>query len=143
MKRILSIVAVVTVAMIVACIIYPSFTPRPKLGRVNAFAILEAARSYAADLQLNGQVVPATVSLHDLMRKGLLKPEDVSGFAGMDASVLLTTNASNPQGVLMRARMQDGGQAVVLTDGSVLTSGKIKLDSDIVSANTLPLQPHD
>ena len=119
MKRILSIIAVIAVMMMVASIIYSSFTPRPIPGRVNTFAILAAAQSYAVDLRLHGQVVPATVALHDLMGKGLLKPEDVSGFSGMDASVSLTANASHSLGVLMRVRMQDGSQMIALADGSV------------------------
>ena len=140
MKRILSIVAVVAVVMIVASIINSSFTPPRIPSRVNALAILAAAQSYAVDLRLHGQVVPATVALHDLMAKGLLRPDDVSGFSGMDVSVSLTANASQPHDVLMRVRMQDGSQIVVWTDGSVLSSGKIKLDSDIVSINSTPSQ---
>jgi hypothetical protein len=156
MKRILSFTAVVGVAIIVAEIIYSNFT-RPTLapGRVNGLRILAAARFYARDLQAHGQVVPATAPLHDLIAKGLLRPEDVSGFSGPDVSVSLTAVASHPRDVLMRVRMQDGSQIVVLADGSVHLAGskvesktsfappEMRLVSDDVNLNALPSLPNN
>jgi hypothetical protein len=119
MKRILSMIAVAGVVVIVAEIIYSGIiTPTHVPTRVNGPEILAAAHSYARDLTSHGQVVPAMVSLRDLIAKGLLKPQDLTGFSGMDASVSLTANASHPHDVLMWVRMQDGTQMVVLTDGS-------------------------
>jgi hypothetical protein len=118
MKRIFTIIAVVAVVMIAASIFYFNFT-RPIPSRINAPKIMAAAQSYAQDLRAHGQVVPATVSLHDLIAKGLLRPDDVSGFSGMAVTVSLTVSENNPQDVLMRVRMQDGSQVVALSDGSV------------------------
>lgn len=153
MKRILSTIAVVGVIVIVAEIIFSGYSgPTPIPSQVNGTKILAAAQSYARDLQAHGQVVPATVSLHNLMAKGLLKPEDASGFSGMDVSVSLTTKATGPQDVLMWVRMQDGSQIVALTDGSVhiarpkavgstndlgLASGTVELSDNTVKINAI------
>ena len=118
MKRILTVIAVAAVVMIAASITYFTLT-RPTAGRVDAPKIMAAAQTYAHDLQAHGQAVPATVALRDLIAKGLLRPEDASGFAGMEVTVSLTVSESNPQDVLMRVRMQDGSQLVAMADGSV------------------------
>ncbi|HEX5399958.1 MAG TPA: hypothetical protein VFY06_13015 [Verrucomicrobiae bacterium] len=138
MKRILSTVLAVTAAMIVAGIIYSSFTPNPKSGPVNWLRISSAARSYALDLQSHGQPVPATVTLQDLMAEGLLTPQDVGGLSGMNAAVSLADETSP---FLIRVQMQDGSGMSVLKDGSVLAGGKVRLASDTVIANTMPLDP--
>jgi len=118
MKRTLTVMAVVAVVLIAASVTYFTFT-RPAPGRVNAPKILAAAQTYAHDLRAHGQAVPATVALQDLLARGLLSPADVSGFGGMEVTVSLTANDRNPQDILIRVRMQDGGQIVALADGSV------------------------
>ena len=127
MKRIFKIIAVVAVVMIAASITYFIFT-RPAPARVDAPKIMAAAQSYAHDLRAHGQVVPATVSLHDLIANALLRPEDVSGFSGMEVSISLTVTEANPQDVLMRVRMPDGSEILAMADGSV-QSARIRSDS--------------
>ena len=64
----------------------------------------------------------AGIRLEELIGKGFLKREDVSGFNGLEVSVFLTAN-TNAAGipVLMLAHMPDGHDMVVLSDGTVQT----------------------
>ena len=118
MKRKRTVLAAIGGAIIVtsvACFTLAS----PDFGRVDAPKIFAAVQSYANDLQAHGKALPATVTLRGLMARGLLKPEDVSGFAGMDVAISLDPSQSDAQDVWMRVRMQDGSQVVALADGSV------------------------
>ena len=72
------------------------------------------------------------------MANGFLTPQDVGGLSDIDASVSLAGDADP---FLMRVQMKDGSGIVVLKDGSVLSSGKVRLASDTVSVNTMPLNP--
>lgn len=92
---------------------------QPSPGHVDGPKILKAAQAYAHDLHARGLPVPPAVALEELVTNGLVRPDDVSGFAGMEVTVSLTANGSNPQEVLMHVRMQDGSQFVTLADGSV------------------------
>jgi hypothetical protein len=78
-----------------------------------------AVAAYKHVLEGSGTPVPDTVSLAQLLNRGLLKPEDVRAFAGWQVSISLKADEAAPQAVLMRARRPDGDQLVLLTDGSV------------------------
>ena len=55
----------------------------------------------------------------ELITRGLLTEADVSGFAGMEVTVNLSPQESDPQDALVRARLPDGHALAVLGDGSV------------------------
>ena len=114
MKRALIIIAV----FIVAIVTFFLTSNRP-VGQVNALKIVNATKLYTADLQARGLTVPPTVSLQDLIDRGMLDASDVSGFSGMEVTVNLSINDTNPQAVLIRARLPDGAEIVTLADGSV------------------------
>jgi hypothetical protein len=88
-----------------------------------ALRIVAASKAYARLLQARGEPVPASAPLSDLVKAGLLQPQDVSAFEGLDATIALQTNDAVflPQTVLMRVHMGDGSDIVLLGDGSVQT----------------------
>lgn len=105
---------------LVAGVGYFLLRPEPH-GRVDAEKVIAAAQAYSRQFKASGTALPPSVSLEALITKGLLKREDVSGFNGTEVTVYLTVDKSQPQSVLMRARLPDGSEAVVLTDGTVQT----------------------
>jgi hypothetical protein len=117
MKRILLTTIMAAVVLVTAWFIYDTFFGAPP-GQVNAAKIMNAANAYAQGLKEQGKTVPAAVNLKELIAQGLLAPNDVSGFAGMDVTVSLVMDRSH-QDVLMRARLPDGQEIVAFTDGSV------------------------
>ena len=120
MKRILIAVVVGAVAATIMSLVYlASIDRRP--GHVDAVKILSAAQTYGHDLKVKGTTVPPSVTLEELIARGLLRPADVSGFDGMEVTVSLTVDPSRPQDILMRARLPDGHEVVALADGSVHT----------------------
>ncbi len=117
MKRILVAVAGV-LALVVVSLFFVTRTP---FAPVNAPKIVVAAKAYAADLRAKGAEVPPSVSLDELIHKGMLNREDIGGFSGLKAMVSLTGTAEgSPQGVLMTVQLE-GERLVALNDGSVIT----------------------
>src|SRR5581483_487864 len=91
-------------------------------GKVDGPKIIAAAHRYTGELRSKGAPVPPSVQLEELIGKGFLKREDVSGFNGIEVSVYLTADTNQPGiPVLMRAHMPDGHDVVVLGDGTVQT----------------------
>ena len=96
-----------------------SGNPAKAINPESAQRIANAAKAYAHSLRDKGQPVPASVPLSDLVKFGLLRPDDASVFQGLDATVGLQTNEALPISVLMRVHMSDGSYLVLLGDGSV------------------------
>ena len=89
---------------------------------MNAARIVAAAKEYAATLRAAGRSVPRSVPLKALIENGLLRKQDVKGFAGMEVTVSLSVDEKNPGAVLARARLPDGSEAVALADGGIQES---------------------
>lgn len=81
--------------------------------------VMEAARLHGQDLRARGLPVPASVTLKELLQKGLVREELVSGLSALDVTVSLATDEIDPAGVLMRVRFPDGSEIVAMGDGSV------------------------
>ena len=81
--------------------------------------VMEAARLYSQDLRSRALPVPASVSLKELLEKGLVKEELVGGLSALDVTVSLATDEIDPTEVLMRVRLRDGSEIVAMGDGSV------------------------
>lgn len=118
MKQILAGVAVLAAVILVGSLIYLGYSNRPA-GQVNGLKLIAAAKTYADSFKSKGQAVPATVSLPELISRGLVTESDVSGFAGMEVTINLLADSSDPKAVLILARLPDGREFVTLTDGSV------------------------
>lgn len=95
------------------------FSTSSQSGRVDSTKLLSAMKIYKSDLKRQGMEVPASVSLKELIIRGLLTEADVSGFSGIDVSVNLLADESHPPDALVRARLPDGNEITLLGDGSV------------------------
>jgi hypothetical protein len=117
-KRIGMIVAAVAVLMMVAGSIYVGdHSPHPAMSQYSK--VLAAANAYSISLKNQGLWVPASVTLQELGMRGFLQPSDVAGFEGMQVTISLRPDESQPQDALMRVRLPDGQEVVALGDGSV------------------------
>ena len=123
MKKILTGLAALAL-LIVAASFFNFYSSNRDPGRVDAFKVVTATQAYGDALKAQGQPLPASVSLKELVKRGLLAETDVSGFAGMDVTVSLASGDNLPQDVLMRARLADGSEMVALGDGSVQQARK-------------------
>lgn len=81
--------------------------------------ILAAARAYVDDLKTRNSARPPSVALRELVGKGFLKREDARALDGMDVTLFLTADESEPQKTLLEARLADGTTIVLQSDGSV------------------------
>lgn len=109
---------VVAVAVVV-CLALIAYWKRPVPMLKDASKLISAVRAYSMDKVKKGQAVPDTMPLSELVKGGFITAEDVRTFDGMDVTFYLTIDATNPQEVLIRVKLPDGEQMVVLVDGSV------------------------
>ncbi len=118
MQRMALAIGVGVAIMAVGAVVYlaiPTSAPPPK---VDGLKITGAAIAYTRSLIARKQPIPKTVSLDELVAQGFLKPADVAAFQGMQATLSLVSDASNPQYALMRVQMPDGSDFVLLADGT-------------------------
>jgi|SRR6476620_6309137 hypothetical protein len=85
----------------------------------NASKLIPAMQAFARDRVAQGQALPATVSLSDLVAGGYFSFDDVSVFRGADVTFYLGVDLKSPKSILARARMPDGSELVMLADGSL------------------------
>jgi len=111
-------VAVAVAIMVVAGLVYLSMSSKDTSGKFNGAALVAAAHAYTHDLQVRKQPIPPSVTLEELVALHFLQPGEIEAFRGTKATIFLTADAGNPQGVLMRVRMPDGSEFVLLNDGS-------------------------
>jgi len=78
-----------------------------------------AEQRYLRDHVSRGQPEPASVTLRDLVSNGYISTNDVRAFEGMEVIFYPTASNNDPQAILVRVRISDGSQVVMLADGSV------------------------
>jgi hypothetical protein len=104
--------------MVVGGLIYLATPGEAPPAKIDGPKIVAAASAYTRGLIAHKQHIPKTVSLNVLLAGGYLKPADVAPFQGMEATLSLVSDVSNPDYVLMRVHMPDGSDIVLLADGS-------------------------
>jgi hypothetical protein len=98
----------------------PLATPtRTPAAALDATRLAAAVRSYADTLRTEGKTVPTSVSLDQLIARGLLAPDDVSLFAGLEVTLNPAADESRPQDLLAQVRFPDGAVVAALADGSI------------------------
>jgi hypothetical protein len=117
-RRMTIAIAVAVAIMVMAGLVYLSLASKDTSAKFNGAAIVTAARDYTRDLQARKQPIPQSVTLEELVALHFLQPAQVEAFRGSKATIMLTADASNPQGVLMRVHMPDGSEFVLLNDGT-------------------------
>jgi hypothetical protein len=105
--------------MVAAGLVYLLVVSKDTAGRFNGAAIVAAARAYTKDLEARRQPIPPSVTLDELVASHFLKPEDAAAFRGLKATVMLTSADRGPKAQLMRVRLPDGSEVVLLGDGTV------------------------
>src|SRR5580700_6541898 len=116
-RRMTIAIAVAGAFMVAAGLIYLSVAAKDTSVRFNGAAIVAAARAYTRDLQVRKQPIPKSVTLEELVALHFLQPGEIEAFRGLKATIVLTADANDPKAVLMRVRLADGGEIVLLSDG--------------------------
>jgi hypothetical protein len=117
-KRMAVAIGAAVAIMLAVGFIYLLSSDDTSSEKINAPRIVAAAHAYTRQLVAAKQPVPNTVSLNELLTRGYLKPADVGPFMGLDAVIILTSDASKPRAALMRVRMPDGTDLLLFNDGS-------------------------
>jgi hypothetical protein len=81
--------------------------------------LLSAIRAFSGDLAKQGQPMPPSVSLRELVSRGYISTNSVHAFEGMETKIWLLASPGVPDSVLMSARLPDGTVNAALADGSI------------------------
>jgi len=119
-RRMTIAIAVAVAIMAAAGLVYLSLTSKDTNTRFNGAALVAAARAYTRDLQARQQPIPKSVTLEQLVSLHFLQPAEIEAFRGFNATIVLTTDAKDPQAVLMQVRLPDGGEVRLLGNGNVV-----------------------
>ena len=108
------------IAVIAGALLLAARHPNPHpAAALDAARLAAAVRSYADTLRTQGKPVPTSVSLEQLVARGLLAPNDVRLFAGLEVTLNPAADESHPQERLAQVRFPDGAIVEALADGSV------------------------
>jgi hypothetical protein len=118
-RRMTIAIAAALAIMLAAGLVYLFVASKDTSARFNGAALVAAARAYTRDLQVRKQPVPQSITLEELVALHFLQAGEIEAFRGLKATIVLTTDASDPQSVLMRVRLPDGGEIKLLGDGTV------------------------
>ena len=124
-RIILGVLAVLIVAYIIPGIPnYQRMSERKKtvaaLQGLSRERLDTAVQAFARERKAGGGIVPATVSLHELVSAGYLHTNDIRGLENRDAIVSLSADMTNPLMIRIRVHWDDRLDIVLVADGSVL-----------------------
>jgi hypothetical protein len=92
--------------------------PRPT-PLINGERLANAMARYTKDLHSRGEALPRTITLDTLVGQGYLSAEDTKPLQGVELIFHTDAADTNPNMLLVEARMPDGQMQAVLADGSV------------------------
>ena len=93
--------------------------------QTNSAPIIEASAAFSRDRRAKGELLPANISLHELITAGYLRAEDFHILEGKETLVSViaagNTNSDNllPGAILIRVKFSSGLDMALLADGSV------------------------
>jgi hypothetical protein len=121
-KRVIIYGLLAALVIAYAIAIVPNFRRRAEWERTVAALkslplerLSTAARTFARDHKVNDSTVP----LGSLLSAGQLRPEDLRGLKGEDATISVTAKETTPSEPLIRVRTSDGSDIVLMADGSI------------------------
>ncbi|MBX3743719.1 MAG: hypothetical protein KF833_00270 [Verrucomicrobiae bacterium] len=88
-------------------------------GTLHAVRWMEAVKAYGESMRQEGQEVPAEVTLSELIRRGFLSESDAGDLLGMEVTLRIHVDETQPGEVLAKVVLPDGSTVVALGDGSV------------------------
>jgi hypothetical protein len=97
---------------------YLLLAPAPPKPSLNVSKLVEAVAAFAREQRAKGRPQPETVSLRQLLAKGYLQTNEVRAFDGVELTLGLTADETNPNSILAQAKMPDGAVLQLLGDGS-------------------------
>jgi hypothetical protein len=117
-NRVWAIGGVVAVLIVVSGVNYVrTHSGHPAMAEY--WALLNAAAKYSQQLKTEGAVVPESISLEELSRRGLVQQGVAKAFEGLRVTISLKPDAVRPQDSLMTVTFPDGLQVVAMGDGSI------------------------
>ena len=130
-RRILIFGGVGIAALVALVLIASANWERRQTPFQNLPALITGVQAYVRDQTKSGQRLPAEIPLSDLVRGGYLTTNDVRAFQGMDVAFSTQADASQPQGILARARMPDGQFICAMADGSIQLFSRARYEEAI------------
>ena len=118
-RRLLVYIAPAIAVVIIVCVAVTTYWQRKQPVFKDAPKLISAVQAFSRDLTARAQSLPATVSLQELVSGGYIAASDVRAFDGMDVTISLTADKTQPQEILIRVRSPDGSVTALLADGRI------------------------
>lgn len=113
------VIAIIAVGLGAYGAIIAWWRPPPPPPPVDPSKLISAVHAFSRDQRAELKAMPPTLALRDLVAAGYLSTNDVRGFEGTEVTFLLNADVTRPREVLIRVRLRDGSQMVVLANGNV------------------------
>ena len=117
-RRLMGLAGLLVVVSIAAFVALPAYWQQPQPVLQDPSKLMLAVQKFSQDQKAHARVVPAAVSLRELVSSGYFVPEDVRAFDGMEVTISLTADETRPQDILIRVRLPDGTVLAGMADGS-------------------------
>ena len=123
-RQIIVIVFSVIAVATAVCLALIAYWQRPLPALQDGSKFISAVRAFTQEKLKNGQPMPDTLALWELVNSGFLAAEDARAFEGMEVTFYLTADLTRPKETVIRVRLPDGSQMVMLADGTVQQTTK-------------------
>ena len=123
-RQIIVIVFSVIAVATAVCLALIAYWQRPLPVLQDGSKLTSAVRAFTQDKLKKGQPMPDTLALRELVSGGFLAAEDARAFEGMEVTFYLSADLTRPKETVIRVRLPDGSQMVMLADGTVQQTTK-------------------
>ncbi len=86
---------------------------------MDASKLITAVQAFSRDRMDEALPIPETLTLRELIASGFLATNDAVAFEGMEVTFLMNADLSRPRETMIRVKMRDGSQLVLLANGEV------------------------
>jgi hypothetical protein len=118
-QRLVILIASSTALVAVMAVAVVAYWPGKQPVFEDLPGLIFALQAFSQERTKQGEPLPSTVSLRELVSRGYISSNSVHVFEDTKTTIWLTVNETKPQQVLMSARLPDGSVSAVLADGSV------------------------
>ncbi len=92
--------------------------PPPPPPPIDAARLIAAVQAYSRDKKDEVKPIPGSLTLGELVAAGYLHTNEVVAFEGAEVTFLLDADLTRPREVIIRVRLRDGTQLVLLANGT-------------------------
>lgn len=127
-KRVTTALAFLACAVLVLWFKSP---PSPKTPQPDPARLVQAVQEFRDNAIRSSKPIPPSITLQDLHRGGFLSTSELTAYEGLTLTISMNVDPHKPGADIIRARMADGHELVLKSDGSIKGSPPQQLTNRI------------